>query len=33
VRAWLAKNDKLRLGDREWAVKDLIDRIERELNR
>jgi chromosomal replication initiator protein len=33
VRAWLSKNDKLRLGDREWAVKDLIDRIERELNR
>jgi chromosomal replication initiator protein len=33
VRAWLTKNDKLRLGDREWAVKDLIDRIERELNR
>lgn len=33
VRAWLTKSDKLRLGDREWAVKDLIDRIERELNR
>ena len=33
VRAWLSKNDKLRLGDREWAVKDLVDRIERELNR
>jgi chromosomal replication initiator protein len=33
VREWLSKNDKLRLGDREWAVKDLIDRIERELNR
>jgi chromosomal replication initiator protein len=33
VRGWLAKNDKLRLGDREWATKDLIDRIERELNR
>lgn len=33
VRAWLTKNDKLRLGDREWAVKDLIERIERELNR
>ncbi len=33
VRAWLSKNDKLRLGEREWAVKDLVDRIERELNR
>lgn len=33
VREWVAKNEKLRLGDREWATKDLIDRIERELNR
>lgn len=33
VRGWLEKNDKLRLGDREWATKDLVDRIERELNR
>ncbi len=33
VRAWLTANAKLRLGDREWATKDLIDRIERELNR
>jgi chromosomal replication initiator protein len=33
VREWLSKNEKLRLGDREWATKDLIDRIERELNR
>ncbi len=33
VRAWLTANAKLRLGDREWATKDLIDRIEREFNR
>lgn len=33
VRAWIQKDEKLALGDREWRTKDLIDRIERELQR
>lgn len=33
VRAWVQKGEKLALGDRQWDVKDLIDRIERELLR
>lgn len=33
VRAWIQKGEKLTLGDRQWDVKDLIDRIERELLR
>jgi chromosomal replication initiator protein len=33
VRGWLTKNETLAVGDRRWAAKDLIDRIERELTR
>ncbi len=33
VREWVSKNAKLALGDREWDVKDLLDRVERELQR
>lgn len=33
VRTWIQKDEKLALGDREWRAKDLIDRIERELQR
>lgn len=33
VRTWLEKNEALRIGDRHWAARDLIDRIERELGR
>lgn len=33
VRNWLQKDEKLSLGDREWWTKDLISRIERELDR
>lgn len=33
VRAWLASNEQLALGDRRWAAKDLVDRIERELQK
>jgi chromosomal replication initiator protein len=33
VRGWLQENDQLTLGDRKWHVKDLLDRIERELQR
>ncbi|MEZ6141795.1 MAG: DnaA/Hda family protein [Zavarzinella sp.] len=31
VRGWLDKNERIRCGDREWRIKDLIQRIEREL--
>ncbi len=33
VREWVAKDAKLALGDREWSVKDLLARVERELAR
>ena len=33
VRGWLAKDEKLSLGGRVWKAKDLLDRIERELQR
>ena len=33
VREWVSKDAKLALGDREWNVKDLLDRVERELQR
>jgi chromosomal replication initiator protein len=33
VRQWLGKNEVLALGDRKWAAKDLVDRVERELQR
>ncbi|WP_315854163.1 chromosomal replication initiator protein DnaA [Gemmata palustris] len=33
VRAWLDKNASVAIGDREWSVKELVDRIERELQR
>ena len=33
VRTWIAKDEPLALGDREWRTKDVIDRIERELQR
>lgn len=33
VRGWLAANGTLALGDRKWAVKDLLARVERELQR
>jgi chromosomal replication initiator protein len=33
VRGWLSKDEKLSLGDREWRAKDLLARIERELQR
>jgi chromosomal replication initiator protein len=33
VRAWLDKDQSVAIGDREWRVKELIDRVERELQR
>jgi hypothetical protein len=31
VRAWLAANAEVRAGERTWKARDLLDRIEREL--
>jgi chromosomal replication initiator protein len=33
VRGWLAADATLSLGDRRWKAKDLLDRVERELQR
>ena len=33
VREWMKKDERLALGDREWPVKELLDRVERELLR
>jgi chromosomal replication initiator protein len=33
VRAWLEKGESVAIGDRDWPVKELLDRIERELQR
>jgi chromosomal replication initiator protein len=33
VRGWLEKDQSVAIGDRDWRAKDLIDRIERELQR
>jgi chromosomal replication initiator protein len=33
VRAWIKKDEKLTVGERLWSIKDLLDRLERELQR
>jgi chromosomal replication initiator protein len=33
VRAWLEKGASVAIGDRDWPAKELVDRIERELQR
>jgi chromosomal replication initiator protein len=33
VRGWLATNEAVRAGDRAWKAKDLLDKVERELQR
>ncbi|VTR98568.1 chromosomal replication initiator protein DnaA [Tuwongella immobilis] len=33
VRQWLTAGESLQLGDRKWQVRELLERIERELNR
>jgi chromosomal replication initiator protein len=33
VRGWLDKDLSVAIGDRDWRAKELIDRVERELQR
>ena len=33
VRAWLEKDASVAIGDRDWKAKELVDRVERELQR
>jgi chromosomal replication initiator protein len=33
VRSWLDRDERVLIGDREWPAKELLDRIERELQR
>ncbi len=33
VRAWLEKDASVAIGDRDWQAKELVDRVERELQR
>lgn len=33
VRTWLDRDDRVLIGDRDWGAKELVDRIERELQR
>jgi chromosomal replication initiator protein len=33
VRGWIEKGQSVKIGDRDWPAKELIDRIERELQR
>lgn len=33
VRGWLASNEAVRAGDRAWRARDLLDKVERELQR
>ena len=33
VRGWLASNEAVRAGDRAWKARDLLDKVERELQR
>ena len=33
VRAWMEKGAGVAIGDRDWPVKELLDRVERELQR
>jgi len=33
VRAWIQKDEKLTVGERMWSIRDLVDRLERELQR
>ena len=33
VRSWLEKDQSVAIGDRDWRAKELIDRVERELQR
>lgn len=33
VRGWIEKGESVAIGDRQWPVKELLDRVERELQR
>ena len=33
VRRWLQKNEAVKAGDRAWKARDLIERVERELQK
>lgn len=33
VRAWIKADEKMSVGERMWSIKDLLDRLERELQR
>jgi chromosomal replication initiator protein len=33
VRGWLDRDEQVAIGDRDWRAKELVDRIERELQR
>ena len=33
VRSWLARDERVSIGDRDWRAKELVERIERELQR
>jgi hypothetical protein len=33
VRKWLQSNSTLKTGEREWRIRELVERIERELGR
>ena len=33
VRAWIKADEKMSIGERMWSIKDLVDRLERELQR
>ena len=33
VRAWIKSDEKMSIGERLWSIKDLVDRLERELQR
>jgi chromosomal replication initiator protein len=33
VRAWMEKDASVTIGDRSWRAKELLDRIERDLQR
>ena len=33
VSGWLASNEAVRAGDRAWNARDLLDKVERELQR
>ena len=33
VRDWISRDERVLIGDRDWRAKEIVDRIERELQR